>query len=306
MRTRNPNVRSGPGFARWCVAAALALLAARGAAEAGQRDYEIGVRDVIEINVFNQPDLSGRYTVETDGGFSFPLIGRVPAAGRTVEELEDVLRMRLLDGYFRNPRVTAAVAEYRSRQVFVMGEVRSPGAYPLAAETSLIEILALAGSLTPQASGAAIVVRAGSGAAPPRDAAGEPPADNGAYRLPPDGLADGSPPAEGNEILRVNVRDLEDGDLSRNVTLRDGDTIFVPRADMVYVLGEVRNPGSFPISEGMTVLQALSLAGGGTEFAALGRITVVRMVDGEPTEVRVQLDDPVLPDDTIRVPVKYF
>ena len=283
---------------------AAAVLLAPGAAEAASQDpqrYTIGVRDVLDVSVFNQADLSGRYTVETDGAFSFPLIGRVVAAGRTVEELEAALRTRLLDGYFRDPRVTVAVAEYRSRQVFVMGEVRSPGAYPLAADTTLIEILSLAGSLTSQASGVAIVVRANG--KQPGHAAGEPPfaedgsADNGGGTIPL--------PAD-SETIRVNLRDLEGGDLSRNIVLRDGDTVFVPRAETFYVFGEVRSPGSFPIQEGLTVLQALSLAGGANEFAALNRITILRMVDGEQVEVRVKLDDLVQSDDTIRVPVKFF
>ena len=242
--------------------------------------------------------------METDGAFSFPLIGRVVAAGRTVEELEAALRTRLLDGYFRDPRVTVAVAEYRSRQVFVMGEVRSPGAYPLAADTTLIEILSLAGSLTSQASGVAIVVRANG--APPGRAAGEPPfAENGGGPPAADNGGAGALPADSGTV-RVNLRDLEGGDLSRNIVLRDGDTVFVPRAETFYVFGEVRSPGSFPIQEGLTVLQALSLAGGANEFAALNRITILRMVDGEQVEIRVKLDDLVQRDDTIRVPVKFF
>ena len=271
--------------ARALTAVLLLLVATPGAASRGGQGYVIGVRDILEINLFSQPDLSGLYAVETDGAFSFPLIGRVVAVGHTVEQLEETLRERLLDGYFRNPRVTVAVAEYRSQRVFVVGEVRSPGAYPLAAETSLIEILALAG-LTPEASGAAVVVRSGG-------------------RMPVAGGV-GPPPADNADTVRVNLRDLEGGDLSRNVVLRDGDTVFVPRAEVVYVFGEVREPGSYPIQEGMTVLQALSLAGGSTEFAALNRLTVMRVVDGEQVEIRVRLDDLVQRDDTIRVPVKFF
>lgn len=271
--------------------AGVLLSVATGAGSQDGGDYTIGVRDVLEINVFNQEDLSGEYTVGPDGAFPFPLIGRVEAAGSTVEQLEERLRQRLLDGYFRNPRLTVAVAEFRSQQVFVMGEVTRPGAYPLTAETNLVEILALAGPLTFQASGTAVVLRADG-----------PRADG------PGANGDGSsgPPEGATDAIRVNLRDLEAGDLSRNLILRDGDTVFIPRAEVVYVFGEVREPGSYPIEPGMTVLQALSLAGGATEFAALKRITVMRIVDGEQIEVPVQLDDPVQRDDTIRVPVKFF
>ena len=247
-------------------------------------DYRIGIQDVLEINMFNQEDLSGHYTVETDGAFSFPLIGRIAAAGLTVQEFEEALRKRLQAGYFRNPRITVAVAEYRSLRVFVLGEVRNPGPYPLDAGTSLIEVLALAGSVTTLASGTAVIVR-GDGQAPKGD--------------PAQAL-------ESTETVRVNLRTLESGDLSRNILLRDGDTIFVPRAEVVYVFGEVRAPGSYPIQDGMTVLQALSLAGGSTEFAALNRISVMRIVDGKQQEFRVRLDNLVRGDDTLLVPVKFF
>lgn len=310
---RLPFIASGCRGLRLVLAAALAWSAPAAAAQ-DEQDYVIGVRDVLDISVFNQAELSGRYTVETDGAFSFPLIGRVTAAELTVQQLEAALRARLLDGYFRDPRVTVAVAEYRSRQVFVIGEVRSPGAYPLAADTTLIEILSLAGSLTSQASGVAIVLRA-NGASPGHPAGGPAFADNGGSAAPPadngktppaSDNGGGEPPPAGDDGFRVNLRDLEDGDLSLNVVLRDGDTVFIPRAETFYVFGEVRNPGSFPIQEGLTVLQALALAGGATEFAALNRITILRIVDGEQVEVRVQLDDLVERDDTIRVPVKFF
>lgn len=281
------------------------LLLSVSGASYGENGYTIGVRDVLEVQLFNQPELSGQYAVETDGAFSFPLIGRVEAAGLTVEQLEATLRARLLDGYFRNPRITVAVAEYRSQQVFVMGEVNSPGAYPLAAETSLIEVLALAGSVTSQSSGVVVIVRRGGGTSrdrATRNGVGENGDDDGVG-----GQDAGEPTSlEGPNTIRVNLRDLESGDLSGNVMLRDGDTVFVPRAALVYVLGEVREPGSFPIQEGLTVLQALSLAGGATEFAALNRIRIVRFVDGEKLELRAKLDDLVQPDDTIRVPVKFF
>src|SRR5437764_12852992 len=87
-------------------------------------DYVIGPQDVLAIQVFDQADLGGKYTVETDGTFSFPLIGRVTAGGMTLRNLETELKKKLADGYFRNPQVTVGVEQYRSQRVFVMGEVR--------------------------------------------------------------------------------------------------------------------------------------------------------------------------------------
>lgn len=261
----------------------LSLAPLLGAAQDDQ-DYTIGPRDTLRIEVFNQPDLGGRYTVETDGALSFPLIGRIAAGGSTVGAFERALVDRLGAGYFRNPRVTVSVEAYNSQRVFIVGEVRDPGAYALAGEMRLIELLALAGSATPAAAGEAVVVRSESGANRPV--------------LPRDNRR--------AETLHVDLDALETGDLSQNVRLRDGDTVFVPEADVVYVFGEVRNPGRYPIRNGTIVLQALSLAGGSTEFAALNRVRIVRVVNGQQLEFRVGLNDRVQPDDIIRVPERFF
>jgi polysaccharide export outer membrane protein len=111
---------------------------------------------------------------------------------------------------------------------------------------------------------------------------------------------------EGAEILRASVRDLEAGSLKQNIELRDGDTIFVPRAETVYVFGQVKNPSAYAVQKATTVLQALSLAGGVTENGAMNRIKIVRIVSGEKREVKVKLTDLVQPGDTIIVPERYF
>src|SRR3954465_4274068 len=110
-----------------CILLALAMTASAQSAA----DYVIGPQDVLTVQVFDQADLGGKYTVETDGTFSFPLIGRVTAGGLTLRSFETELRKKLADGYFRNPQVTVSVEQYRSQRVFVMGEVRAPGPVPL-------------------------------------------------------------------------------------------------------------------------------------------------------------------------------
>jgi polysaccharide export outer membrane protein len=249
-------------------------------------DYVIGPQDVLSIQVFDQPDLGGKYTVETDGTFSFPLIGRVKAGSLTLRGFEHELKERLADGYFRSPQVTVAVEQYRSQRVFVMGEVRQPGPVALTGGMTLIEALARAGSTLPTSSGEVSIVRAsqsgtaGGPAVPGQDAS--------------------------TEVFHASVPELQSGSLSQNIELRDGDTIFVPKAELVYVFGEVRNPGGYAVQKNTTVLQALSLAGGVTEHGAMNRIQVMRIVKGSKVEVRVKLSDVVRPEDTIIVPQRYF
>jgi polysaccharide export outer membrane protein len=248
-------------------------------------DYVIGAQDVLTISVLDQADLGGKYAVEADGTFTFPFIGRIKAGGMTLRAFEADLKKRLVaDGYFRNPQVSVAVEQYRSQRVFVMGEVRNAGPVALTGGMTLIEALARAGSTLPSSSGEVSIVRPPSGAKGP--------------------LLPGQEKAV--EIFRASLRDLEQGSQAQNIQLRDGDTIFLPRAESVYVFGQVKNPGAYPIQTATTVLQALSLAGGVTENGALNRVRIVRIVKGEKKEIKVKLGDLVLAGDTIIVPERYF
>ena len=249
-------------------------------------DYVIGPQDILLIQVFDQPDLGGKYTVEADGTFTFPLIGRVKAGSLTLRGFERELKVRLADGYFRSPQVTVAVEQYRSQRVFVMGEVRQPGPVALTGGMTLIEALARAGSTLPTSSGDVSIVRAAR------------PNGDGGPAMPGQDAA--------TELFRASIRDLQSGSLSQNIELHDGDTIFVPRAELVYVFGEVKNPGGYAVQKSTTVLQALSLAGGVTEHGAMNRVQVMRMVKGQKVETRVKLTDLVRPEDTIIVPQRYF
>jgi len=263
----------------------LTLSAPRVALTQSAGDYVIGAQDVLSIAVFDQTDLGGKYAVELDGSFTFPLVGRVQAGGLTIRSFEVELKKRLADGFFKNPQVTVAIEQYRSQRVFVTGEVRSPGAYPLTGDMTLIEALAKAGSTTSNASEEVVVVRGTKGVDGPIaiDAAGD------------------------KEILRFNLKDLQSGAAAvRNIDLRDGDTIYIARAELVYIFGEVKNPAAYPIKTDTTVLQALSLAGGVTPNGAINRTKIIRVVEGDKREISVKLTAIVQPGDTIMVPERYF
>jgi polysaccharide export outer membrane protein len=109
------------------------------------------------------------------------------------------------------------------------------------------------------------------------------------------------------EIIRVDIKELQSGALQNNLGLRDGDTIFVPRAETIYVFGQVRSPGAYALqSRDTTVLQALALAGGVTDRGSTSRIKILRIVDGKKAELKAKLSDIVMPGDTIVVPERYF
>jgi polysaccharide export outer membrane protein len=277
-----------------CVACALILLTPPAPLEqavdrAAVVDYVVGAQDVLTITSYDQADLSGKFTVEADGTFTYPLIGRFKAGGLTLRAVEDGLKRRLTDeGYFKHPQITVTIETYRSRKLFIIGEVRSPGTYPLSGNMNLVEAIARAGSTLPSASGEAVIVHAGENATGPTMPAGENDKDM--------------------DVIRVSLRQLENGELSQNAALRDGDTIFVPRAQSIYVSGQVKNAGAFTLQQqNTTVLQALAMAGGVTDRGATNRITITRVVDGVKKEIHgVKLTDIVQPNDTIVVPSRFF
>jgi polysaccharide export outer membrane protein len=268
--------------AAYALVAACAAVVLLTPAVSAQTEYRIGPQDVLNITVFGEQELSGKYTVEHDGTFTFPLVGRVKAGGVTIREFEQVLKKQLADGdYLKNPQLSIAIETYRSQRILVMGEVRSPGEYLLAGDMTLLAALARAGGTVPAASHEAIVVRA-------------------SHRVADKATANDA------EIIRIDLADLQAGNMTLNITLQDGDTINVPKAQSVFVSGQVKAPGAYAVERGTTVLQVLSLAGGLTDRGADSRIRVQRMIKGRLKEIKAKLTDIVEPGDTIIVPQKFF
>ena len=254
---------------------------------AQSKDYVIGAQDVLIITVWEHPDLTGKFSVEGDGTVGFPLIGRTKVAGLTVRQAEQTLHKLLTDGYVKQPQVSIAVEQYRSQQIFVMGEVKTPAGYPFTGELTLLEALARAGGVTERAGSEIMLVR------PPSGAQSSGPA-----------LPSGAP--ESADVTRIDLTELQRKGSVALMRLRPGDTIFVPEAETIFISGQVAKPGEYPIRKGTTLLQALSLAGGVTDRGSTRRIKVIRIVDGKETEIEIKLNAPVQPGDTIVVKERFF
>ncbi|MGB7219168.1 MAG: polysaccharide biosynthesis/export family protein [Vicinamibacterales bacterium] len=252
----------------------------------GER-YVIGPQDNLSITVVGEEELTKNFRVDTDGTLTFPFLGRVPAAGLTLEELQSRLTTLLKAGeILRNPQVRVEVDQYKSRSVFVIGEVRIPGKITMTGTTlTLLEALAQAGSPTANASNQIIVVHPSR---PGTTVGGVPGAD-----------------IEGERIT-VNRRDLELGRAGREIVLQDGDIINVPVAERFYIYGYVRNPGTYVLDPGMTLQQAIALAGGLADRGSDRRIKAKRLVNGKLTEVALRLEDKILANDTIDIPARFF
>jgi polysaccharide export outer membrane protein len=257
------------------------------------QEYTIGPEDILRITVFGHEDLTQTTVVQQDGNLIFPLIGRLKASDLTPKELERKITTLLAQGYVRSPQVTVSVQEYRSKNVFVVGEVSRPGSFSIAGRMTVLELLAKAGP-TGSAGAEVIIVR-------PKTATQGPmvPMDLTSGAIDPNVAAQA-------DIIRVNVRDIQMGQLDKNIFVRPNDTIFVTEAAKVFVTGEVRSPGAITFAPGMTVRKAIYTAGGFTADASQGRLRVVREVEGKTKEDKIGLDEPVQPGDTIIVKAKLF
>jgi len=271
-------------FAPLALAAALQAAAPRPAptlddqkAPAISSSYRIGAQDQLLITVADEAELTGKFRVDNDGSFIFPYLGRVAAAGKTLAELQSALTRDLANGYLKNPQVRVEVDQYKSQSVFVSGEVRSPGKITMAGSTmTLLEALGQAGSPTPTASTEIVITRR---------------------------AADPNAPVE---EIRINRREVETGRAGQDFRLRDGDVIFVPKAETFYISGLVRNPGSYVLDPGMTVEQAIALAGGLTERGSDRGIVITRVVNGIGVDLGATKLDRVHPGDTIKIRGRFF
>lgn len=221
-------------------------------ASEADRTYRIGIGDQLQITVYTHEDLSKKVVVGPDGSIDYPLLGNVKAAGRTVRELQDGLRTDLGKDYIVNPQVSVEIAGYKSKFVFMTGAVKTPGKVALEGGTTLKDALSAAGGLTPEAGYAITVARVTTG-------------------------SDGLP--RDPEKLRFSRSDIESG--LANLTLQPSDVVTVSEKDYFYIQGEVRKPGKYGLEPGLTLLQAIAVAEGLTDWADMKEIGVTRKIEGK-------------------------
>jgi len=223
-------------------------------------------------------------------------VGRVHAAGLTVHQLEAELTERF-KGFVRDPEVSVEVREYRSQPVSVIGLVNKPGVIQLEGEKTLVEVLSLAEGLRPEADHRVKITRSLE-----------------AGRIPLPNAADD--PTGKFSVAEVDLNAITDAkDPAGNILVRPRDVISVPRAPIIYVVGEVHKPGGFPLSEheNLTVLQAIALAEGAAPNGSLQKARLLRTVPGSsdrkeiPVDIKAILagkarDVPLAPDDILFVP----
>ena len=253
------------------------------------QEYRVGPKDLLEISVFGADELSRTVRVSEDGKVTLPLLGEVLVDGLTKSEVEKKLGQLLGEKYVQNPQVTVFIREYQSKRVSVLGAVEEPGPYQLLGRQTLMQIISEAGGLTRDAGNEIVIIRQ---------------------------LPDGS-----STSLRISIDDLFlKGDAKLNVPMEAGDIVTVPvdKPVVLYVFGQVKNPGALQVKKSNipTLLQAIAQAGGFTDRASKGGVIIKRKDEtGKEKEIKVNVrsilknkvkDVQLLENDTIYVPESLF
>jgi polysaccharide export outer membrane protein len=237
------------------------------------RDYKIGPEDLLEISVFEEEKLNKTVRVSSQGNISLPLLGILRVKGLTANELEKEIRDLLAEKYLQDPHVSVFIKEYRSQRIAVIGAVEKPGVFEVSGQKTVLDMLAMAGGLKVSH-------------------------EDGAGQLlflirPPRLEEEIAKEKKGSDeqISKTFVIDLEEllvkGDLTLNLPLIHGDVINIPVSGKVFVGGEVKSPGGFPLKgKKMTVSQAIVMAGG-LIFEANGEETKIFRFTGKSSEKEV-------------------
>lgn len=240
-------------------------------------DYRLGSGDVVKITIFDHPELQLDTRIDEQGQINFPLIGAVPVSGETAATAQKHIALALeKGGFLKNAQVNLIVDKYRSQQVSVLGEVKNPGKFYLEAPSTVIDLVAEAGGITLNGSDNIILIH--------RQQTGQP------------------------QQVEIDTRALyHDKQFAQDQQVRDGDVIFVPRAPVFYIYGEVQKPGAFRLERNMTVMQALSVGGGITARGTQRGIQFKRRgKDGKAISVAASLDEEIRADDVIYVKESLF
>jgi polysaccharide export outer membrane protein len=275
-------------------------------------DYRIGAEDLLEISVFEAPELNRTVRVAASGEISLALLGTVQAAGLTPRELEVVLQELLRRTYMKDPHVGVFIREIESHPVSVFGAVKNPGVFQIRGAKTLVGVLSMAGGIADDAGDSVIVMRR----AGLPEAADPPPAKPVATGTPENNSSKDVTDATTGKTVEIDLKNLlQSGDPHYNVLIYPGDVVKVTRAGVVYVVGEVRRPGGFVLktNENVSVLQALALAEGLTRTSAKSRAQIIRTDEatGARSEIPINLGqilsgkaaDPLLrPKDIVFVP----
>lgn len=240
------------------------------------KDYTVGSEDLVEFTFFGQDDLDREVRVNGHGEVTLPLVGSVKVAGLTTPAIEKKVKQLYIEGeYLRNPQIIVSVKQYRHQRVMVTGTVIAPGSYEMIGPRTLLEMLGKAGGLSDKAGTTVHIIR--------RQSASE--VTKAMRSAAPQSFAPGT-----DTIVVDLSRLLKGGATELNYPIKNGDVIYVPPAEMAYVLGAVKKPGEVPLKKKLTVTQALAICEGYDPVLSSNNISIIRLDEqGQRVTIPVHL-----------------
>lgn len=241
------------------------------------QEYIVGEGDVLELKVYENPDLSTTVRVSAGDTIRVPLVGEISVKDLTVSRVAAKIESLLADGYLVSPQVDVFITEHRSKKALILGQIKNPGQYELRGRVTFLEFISKAGGITEDAGNTATIKRTGDSDSP-----------------------------QGQIVLDLEKL-IKKGDASLNILIQDNDNVYISKADTYYVSGEVEKPDSYKFESNLSVIKAITKAGGFTNIASKNKVRIIRVVNGEKKVFQnVNMDEPLLPDDVIVVPESFF
>jgi polysaccharide biosynthesis/export protein len=242
----------------------------------------ISAGDTLHISVLEMPEMDQHVRVTDAGEVPLQGVGDIRVADMSPSQAATAIHDRFVSAHYLNhPQVSVVVEQYATQNVTIIGEVRAPGAYPISTPRQILDVIALGGGLSPVADRSIVIERHGDQSHP----------------------------------IHYNLANDAEQAIKQQVLVNPGDTVVVPKAGIIYVLGDVTRPGGYTMSNNasqLSMLEALSMAGGAERTAKLGHTRLLRKVDHSDTQISLgdiqkgkKPDFPMAPGDILYVPFSY-
>lgn len=287
----------------FCLLAILVLISSVTVSHASPASYKLGSRDILNVSVFagGVEQVNADLTVSDDGMVNFPFIGRIPVKGLTASQLEKSVYVPLEKDFFVEPQIHIQTKGYHSLEFSISGAVKNPGNYEMKSATTLLDLIAKAGGVTPERGNVLYILSNNPGSV--------------------DKVGDLQ--SEENKPKKIKLEKLlNEGDMSDNIVLETGSSVYIPLAKglnqadtRVYVSGEVKKPDVYEYQAGLTALSVCLMAGGFAQYAAPNRTTIVRFENEDQAVIKIDLDEviegkakdvPLKPGDRLHIPESWF
>lgn len=225
-----------------------------------QQQYKVGFGDVLDISVLEHDELKTKAPVTSDGLISFPYIGSINVKGLSLSEIEKEISKRLSSSYIKYPVVSVTLTRFESVKFFVYGEVKNPGRFTLEGNMTVLKAISTAGGITPDGLYGKIKLRR-------KQKVG------GEYKE-----------------INLDLKNSRESNINCDMLIEDEDIVIVERSKDFFVYGEVMKPGKYTLEDNMTVLRAISLAGGFAKYGSPDRVKILRTAQGKSGYENIKVD----------------